>query len=407
MTGSVEVLLTVPHAQLHKVQNSVQTLLVEGDFTVAIVGTGKELNEQRVEAAVAQVAWPLGKHLPALKAAATIYSFALEDTRDVYYILILPAGTPPDVLEAVYDVVFDSCALSTSKQVDAAYEEADKLTGGKEAAALEAAEAAGAPPEAAAAAAAAVAGPQSTLSPAEAAEAANIAAGKYVLPSSGNATADRVAAGLVLGGSMVASAVGRAAAATADAIHGYAQKQISNSKPNEKSATISPTFSKGLALAGSVASSAAYVTGKLASVVGGASYAVALAIAKTLPGHKKKKPGELVSPEERSALHTVGAAGLIAFVDVYDSLEAAAKKVLAQSGDASQQYISYKYGPEAGAAAAQSVPVAQDMLAGMAQLSQVWVGGLLTAQHSVTVWVVADGEGHELHVCTHVSELLK
>lgn len=46
--------------------------------------------------------------------------------------------------------------------------------------------------------------------------------------------------------------------------------------------------------------------------------------------------------QERSALHTVGAAGLVAFVDVYDSLESAAKLVLTQSAEASQQYISYK-----------------------------------------------------------------
>jgi hypothetical protein len=32
-----------------------------------------------------------------------------------------------------------------------------------------------------------------------------------------------------------------------------------------------------------------------------------------------------VTPEDRSVLHTVGAAGLVAFVDVYDSLENAAK----------------------------------------------------------------------------------
>lgn len=53
-----------------------------------------------------------------------------------------------------------------------------------------------------------------------------------------------------------------------------------------------------LALAGSVASSAAYVTGKLAALVGQASYATALAIARSLPGHKKKKKnGQLVTPE--------------------------------------------------------------------------------------------------------------
>lgn len=35
--------------------------------------------------------------------------------------------------------------------------------------------------------------------------------------------------------------------------------------------------------------------------------------------------GDEVTPEDRSVLHTVGAAGLVAFVDVYDSLEQAAK----------------------------------------------------------------------------------
>lgn len=37
--------------------------------------------------------------------------------------------------------------------------------------------------------------------------------------------------------------------------------------------------------------------------------------------------GDEVTPEERSALHTVGAAGLVSFVSVYDSLESAAKYV--------------------------------------------------------------------------------
>jgi hypothetical protein len=44
-----------------------------------------------------------------------------------------------------------------------------------------------------------------------------------------------------------------------------------------------------LAIAGSIASSAAYVTGKLAELVGKASYATALAIARSLPGHGSKK----------------------------------------------------------------------------------------------------------------------
>lgn len=38
-----------------------------------------------------------------------------------------------------------------------------------------------------------------------------------------------------------------------------------------------------------IASSAAYVTAKLAEAVGHASYVTALAIAKSLPGHKKRQ----------------------------------------------------------------------------------------------------------------------
>jgi hypothetical protein len=122
-------------------------------------------------------------------------------------------------------------------QVDAAYEEADNLNGRQEAAAIQAAEAAGTTPPPAAAAAAAG-------QPAGAA-APGIPAGRYNLPSSGNTTADKVAAGLVIGGTVVATAVGKAAAATANAISNYANKQVASGKPNQKPATISPTFKSG------------------------------------------------------------------------------------------------------------------------------------------------------------------
>lgn len=387
-------MVSVPGAELHKVENNVQTVLAAGEFTVQLVGpdaaaaaaSGASVDPQqlRVEAAVsskqARVAFPLGKHLPALKAAGTIYSFALEHVRTEYYILILPADTPAEVLEAVNDVLHDSCAFSTAKQVDAAYEEADNLNGRKEAAALQAAEAAGSTPAAAAGQAAA----------------AGTAPGHPQLPSSGKqTTADKVAAGLVLGGAVVATAVGKAAAATANAISSYASKQAANGKPNEKPATISPTFKTGLAVAGTVASSAAYVTGKLAALVGQASYATALAIAKSLPGHKKQakrssgSSSEIVTPEERSALHTVGAAGLVAFVDVYDSLEQAAKVVLAQSGDATTQYIRYKYGEEAGQVAQSSVPIAQDMLSATMNFSRLGARAIIskTAKHSASAYL--------------------
>jgi len=72
-----------------QVENNLQTLLVEGRVHGGHCGH-RVSTEQRVEAAVGDVAWPLGKHLPALKAAQNIYSFL--STRAVYYCLILPPG---------------------------------------------------------------------------------------------------------------------------------------------------------------------------------------------------------------------------------------------------------------------------------------------------------------------------
>jgi len=72
------------------VEGGVQRLLCVGDFTVSVVGEG---DARAVRAQVGPTAWDLGQHLPALKAAPTIYSFGLEHSRDTYYCLILPAGT--------------------------------------------------------------------------------------------------------------------------------------------------------------------------------------------------------------------------------------------------------------------------------------------------------------------------
>lgn len=114
----------------------------------------------------------------------------------------------------------DVCAFSTVKQVDAAAEEVDKLSGGKQAAAIQAAEAQGAGPSAAAGAATAAAATAVPVGvaggPAAAAAAGaaplpprigTIEGDKFVLPSSGNKTADKVAAGLLTAGTAVASAV--------------------------------------------------------------------------------------------------------------------------------------------------------------------------------------------------------
>jgi hypothetical protein len=200
------------------------------------------------------------------------------------------------VLEAVDDVLHDCCAFSTVRQVDAAAEEVDKLQGGKQAQALQAAEEAGAGPAAAAGAATAAAAAAGAAAPGTAAPTpagaapapprrtpARIESGRYSLPSSGSTAADRVAAGLLWSGTVVANAVrlragvgvvvteaapaaarvqhlimctllasaatwvqvGSAATATAGAIKSYADKQKATGPPNEQHAQVSPHFKRG------------------------------------------------------------------------------------------------------------------------------------------------------------------
>lgn len=93
MGVAAEILVSVPGAELHKVVQNVQQLLQIGAFTIGISSPVAGANsEQMVEASVGDFTWPLGKHLPALKAADCIYSFALQHTKSEYLIVVLPAG---------------------------------------------------------------------------------------------------------------------------------------------------------------------------------------------------------------------------------------------------------------------------------------------------------------------------
>lgn len=94
MGASADVLVSVPNAQLHQVVGNVQQLLQHGTFTVSIVSPepGAAPETSKVEAGVGAFTWALGKHLPALKAAGGIYSFALAHTKSEYLIVVLPQG---------------------------------------------------------------------------------------------------------------------------------------------------------------------------------------------------------------------------------------------------------------------------------------------------------------------------
>lgn len=94
MDAATDVLVSVPNAQLHQVISNVQQLLQQGTFTVSIISPepGAPPESSKVEAGVGAFTWALGKHLPALKAAGGIYSFALAHTKSEYLIVVLPPG---------------------------------------------------------------------------------------------------------------------------------------------------------------------------------------------------------------------------------------------------------------------------------------------------------------------------
>ncbi|GBF99472.1 spartin [Raphidocelis subcapitata] len=449
-------LVVVPGAELHQVENGAQHQIDAGDFAIALDGEG---SAQAVKARVGSTAWLLAQHLPALKAAPTVYSFGLEHTRAVYYCLVLPAGTPPDVLEAVEDVLRSSSALTTSRLVDAAQEQADRMAGGRAAreaeaiaagveAGVEAAPAAkpaaagaaggAAKPAAAVAepgsaaatgyagtpAAAPAAGPSAAAAAGAAATAAAVAGAAAAAapparrppqqqpqpPQPAASMSERVVAGvatgLVSGSAVLAGAVKRASTALNDSITHYKERHIASCGPCQEPARVSPHLRASLKVVGAVASGAAWVTGKAAELLGDASYALALKIAKALPGHDARPAaaagagaaaggaaaagagGEL-APEERSAFKTIGAAGLTAYLNLYDALEDAAVTVVSHSADASAKYIEYKYGPEAGAAAAESVPIANQMVAAARNFTRLGARAVIsgTAKRTAKIYL--------------------
>ena len=186
-----------------------------------------------------------------------------------------------------------------------------------------------------------------------------------------------IASGLATGSAAAAAAVRRGADAVNDAVTRLKERHIAAAataadgsavpggaapgapqqpQPQpQQHVRVHPALKASLKVAAAAAAAAAAVTGKLAAFVGDASYALALRIAKALPGHSDRPTaaacaangtanggGAELRPEERSAFKTVGAAGLVAYVQVYDALEDAARAVLEHSAGAAAQYIGYK-----------------------------------------------------------------
>ncbi|KAI8472138.1 MAG: senescence-associated protein-domain-containing protein [Monoraphidium minutum] len=435
--------VVINNAQVHQVEGGVQRLLCAGDLVLVSDDSGA------VSARVGDTTWRLGRHLPALKAASTIYSFGLEGTRDTYYCLVLPPDAPASSLAALERVLSSSCAFSTVRQVEAAHDAAaaaapppqrqqrrqqqqqqqpepaaaadacaaaggaaaanghgrgggagvggnlgggadsdDAMSGVDEEDTMEAEEVAARGAAALAAATAAVAAGRRAQEPPGGAPSSPERRQREQQQQQQLSAAERVASGILVGGCVVAGLVRRASGAASDAVARFTESRMAAAPRADPPAHVPSHVQQGLQVAAAVASGAAVLTGHLAAAVGDASYALALRIADAHQQRRERRrrgggaaPGGGAAARRhgprrggareggggggerrRSALKTVGAAGLLAYVQVYDALEEAAKQVLAHSAEASAAYIGYKYGPEAAAAAERGVPLAQDVV---------------------------------------------
>lgn len=399
-----------------------QHLVAVGELRFVVSKPAGDGSAPVVRAQVGDTAWALGRHLPALRAATNIYSFGLEHTRDTYYCLVLPAGTPHDLLDAVARVLAACCALSSAGAEHGAADGQRGEDAGTPAsnsavtAAAAAAAEGGAYFERPAAASLVPPGAAAGPLPAPPAAAGDPAAdGAGPCPWQPTTTADRVAGALLIGGSVAAGAVGQASSWLGGALRRYAEQRALAREPAPEPARVPPHVAEGLRVAAAVAGSAASATGRLAALVGDASYRIAAKVAEGLSedtssassassassssgsgggaaAAMRGPPAPVAAARRRrSELKKVGAAGLLAYVQVYDALEEAAKKVLCQGADATAQYIGHKYGPQAAAAASEGVPVARGLIHTATNVTRLGSRALISkaAQRSAAAYLRA------------------
>lgn len=360
------VLLTVDGVELHKVELGRQELLREGQLVFRLQDSAGE-GAPVVQAQVGDVTFLLCKDLPALQAARNVYSCGLPGERQTYFCLVLPEDAPGSVLDAVADVVQASSAFSTIETVEAAKEEVQHKLRQEEqqqqqqqsypATGPITSSTTAAQPGVSAVPGASAGQPGHAMAPPQ--------HHQQQVPARKPAVADRVAAGLIAGSAVVAATIASAAVSVSGAIRGYANKQTQAVQAGATPTKVSPHMKSGIKVAGFLASSAARVTGGAVSLVGKGADALAHRVARTLAGKPTSSPApgtEGITPEQQSALKTVGAAALLSFVEVYDALEAAAIAVVDESGKGAEQYMGHRYGAEVAQATKDSVPVAKDMV---------------------------------------------
>eukprot|EP00878_Enallax_costatus_P000368 GHUV01000453.1.p1 GENE.GHUV01000453.1~~GHUV01000453.1.p1 ORF type:complete len:337 (+),score=139.14 GHUV01000453.1:266-1276(+) len=200
----------------------------------------------------------------------------------------------------------------------------------------------------------------------------------------GAPTAEKLARGIIAVGDMAAASISKTSVAVGAAITNYVQHRMDSTPPLSQPLTVSRGYVSRLNLiqkftqpAASVADVAAMYTGEMLYWVMQAALAVynQLAAMKVLPqitaSAKTDAAGVPINPvsgglpmagDELAAFKLVGAALLMAYVQVYDALEEAAQLLFRQASTAGQRYLAHRHGGEAADVAAAALALAADVM---------------------------------------------
>ncbi|CAK0760250.1 hypothetical protein CVIRNUC_002756 [Coccomyxa viridis] len=365
-----DTLVLIPAAELHLVQSGSHQLLEKGPLSLSVA---EGQSDSAVQAKVGATSWPLEKTSPTLKSGEYAYVFAIEGGT-AFYSVLLSTGTP-DADQALFEEILVEC---TAFQLAGALTEASVKEAVDEVAELVLSRAPGA---AGSSGERAAGGAQSSESAAS--RAAQAAVSAAVSSTEGQQPAELIqrpassaaAAGpsgdpsqqypsipeeqqepdateshshrILTGTARVTEAIGISAVWATQKIAEQSAKWKGQIKP-AKQITVPPHIKKRLLAGSNMAKRTAKTSGWVAQKAGDISVRVAESIVRRV-GPKQGFGVQLQEggQRRRDAAQEIAAASLVAAVEIYSSMEAAAQLVLEGGSTAASDIAGHKYGPDA------------------------------------------------------------
>ncbi|GLI71528.1 hypothetical protein VaNZ11_016757 [Volvox africanus] len=365
-----EVLVRVPNATLYQVERATHavTSITNGDFTISYL---QPSSHTVLRAQVGSVRWSLDRGVAALCFNDFTYAFQLLSQADesntvavsstgisagaapaaavssnlptgftlgcCYYCLTLQPDTPLELTELLQAVLASGTAYHDHQHVQQQRERQAPIEGGGPAMHGRAQQSA----------------PLDRHQPQDSAPVqtvtAHCALGSKTGPSSTSVRADRIATGLQRGGQLAAAGVLVAAGWAGAVLQHGAEAVVARTQPSDRQHSLTPQVQARLERAKAVASQTAEVSGRV--------MAGALSMTATVAGHLADRISDSdlgrrinnsrVAGASAHDLRRVGVAGVEAMEAIYNSLEDAARLVLAHIHTAATRVAGHKYGPGA------------------------------------------------------------